>query len=61
MADLPPDIMSMLSRGNLPDEDDFEDFMEQASYALAIRLQPHDIDAHYIKPLLDSCRLYLLI
>jgi hypothetical protein len=29
MADLPPDIMSMLSRGNLPDEDDFEDFMEQ--------------------------------
>lgn len=29
MADLPPDIMSMLSRGNLPDEDEFEDFMEQ--------------------------------
>jgi hypothetical protein len=32
MAELPPDIMSMLSRGgNLPDEDEFEDFMEQAS------------------------------
>lgn len=29
MADLPPDIMSMLSRGNLPDEDEFEDFMDQ--------------------------------
>ena len=29
MSDLPPDIMSMLSRGNLPDEDEFEDFMEQ--------------------------------
>jgi hypothetical protein len=32
MADLPPDIMSMLSRGNLPDEDEFEDFMEQVSH-----------------------------
>ena len=32
MAELPPDIMSMLSRGgNLPDEDEFEDFMDQAS------------------------------
>jgi|LauGreDrversion4_2_1035121.scaffolds.fasta_scaffold6406021_1 hypothetical protein len=32
MADLPPDIMNMLSRGsNLPDEDEFEDFMEQVS------------------------------
>jgi ribosomal protein L40E len=32
MADLPPDIMSMLSRGgNIPDEDEFEDFMDQVS------------------------------
>jgi hypothetical protein len=31
MADLPPDIMGMLSRGNLPDEDEFDDFMDQVS------------------------------
>ena len=31
MAELPPDIMGMLSRGNLPDEDEFDDFMDQVS------------------------------
>ncbi len=31
MAELPPDIMSMLSRGNMPDEDEFDDFMDQVS------------------------------
>jgi len=33
MAELPPQIASMLARGNLPDEDEFEDFMDQVNIA----------------------------
>ena len=38
MAELPPHIASMLSRSNLPDDDEFDDFMDQVKRSCHYRL-----------------------